>query len=223
MRDLAKMIDHALLRPDLTDDELLAGLDLSLRYGVASVCLRPCDVIEAKRRLIGANVHVCVMVGFPHGSHTWETKLFETKFAMDSGADEIDIVLNIGKWKSSDLAYVERELRSVVEEVASRSGITKVIIENHYLSQEEIRTACEVCERVGADFVCNSTGYAPSAVQLEDVKILRANVSPEMGVKITGGVHTLDQLLAYRYAGATRVGTIATAQILDQAQDRFSD
>lgn len=223
VRDLAKMIDHVLLRPDLTDTELFAGLDLSIRHDVASVCIKPCDITETRRRLDNTDVHVCVMVGFPHGSNACETKLFETKFAMDSGADEIDIVMNIGKWKSGDVAYVERELRSVVEEIASRSGITKVIIENHYLTQPEIKAACEVCERVGADFVSNSSGFAPSAVQLEDVKILRANVSSEMGVKITGGVHTLDQLLANRYAGATRVGTLSMAQILDQATDRFSD
>jgi len=222
IHDLAKMIDHALLRPDLTNAELLEGLDLCISYNIASACVRPCDINATKRRLSGTDVRVCVVVGFPHGSNACETKLFETKLAMDSGADEIEIVMNIGKWKSGDLAYVERELRSVIEEVTSRSGITKVVLENHYLSNHQIRAACEVCERVGADYVTNSTGFAPSAVNLEDVAFLRASVSSEMGVKVTGGVHTLDQLLAYRYAGATRVGTLSTARILDQAKDRFS-
>ncbi|TFH33702.1 MAG: deoxyribose-phosphate aldolase [Anaerolineales bacterium] len=220
--NLAKMIDHPLLDPDLSDDELLEGLDLSIRYDVASACVRPCDTIPARRRLEGTDVKVCVVVGFPHGSHTCQTKLFETKQAMDSGADEIDIVMNIGKWKSGDLAYVERELRSVIEEVTSRSGITKIILENHYLTPIEIRAACKVCERVGADFVATSTGFAPSGVQLEDVKIIRASISPEIGVKVAGGVHTLDQLLVYRQAGVTRVGTLATEKILDQALDRLS-
>jgi deoxyribose-phosphate aldolase len=222
IHDLAKMIDHPLLRPDLTEDELIEGLDLALLYDVASACIRPCDTNEARRRLEGADVRVCVAVGFPHGSHTCETKLFETKLAMDSGADEIDIVMNIGKWKSGDLAYVERELRSVIEEVTSRSGITKVILETHYLTLDEIKMVCRVIERVGADFVSNSSGYAPSNVQLKDVELLRSSLVPEIGIKIAGGVNTLDQLLTYRYAGATRVGTLATEQILSLARDRFS-
>jgi deoxyribose-phosphate aldolase len=222
IRDLAKMIDHPLLRPDLTNDELIEGLDLALLHNVASACIRSCDTDEARRRLEGSDVRVCVAIGFPHGSQTCETKLFETKLAMDSGADEIDVVINIGKWKSGDLAYVERELRSVIEEVTSRSGLTKVILETHYLNLEEIQMACQVIDRVGADFVANATGYAPRNVQLGDVELLRDSVSPEIGIKIAGGVNTLDQLLTYRFAGATRVGTLATEQILAQARDRFS-
>jgi deoxyribose-phosphate aldolase len=220
--DLAKMIDHALLRPDLADVELYAGLDLCIEHNVASACLRPSDALEAKRRLEGTDVHVSVVVGFPHGSNACETKLFETKLAMDAGADEIDVVMNIGRWRSGDLAYVERELRSVIEEVTSRSGTTKVILENHYLALDEIRAACGVCERVGADFVVNSTGYAHHNVQLEDVEIIRASVSSDLGIKVAGGVNSLDQMLKYRQIGATRVGTLATVQILTQADDRFS-
>lgn len=218
---LAKWIDHGLLRPDLIVDELYAGLDLCLQYDVASACVRPSDALEAKRRLVNSEVHLSVVIGFPHGSATCETKLFETKLAMDSGADEVEVVLNIGKWKSGDLAYVERELRSIIEEVTSRSGLTKVIIEKYYLDQAEIKAACSVCERVGADFVVNTSGYTPATVQLEDVSIFHACVSPEMGIKIAGGVNSLDQLLKYKEMGATRIGTVATAQILSHAAERF--
>jgi deoxyribose-phosphate aldolase len=140
---------------------------------------------------------------------------------MDAGAHEIDVVMNIGKWKSGDVAYVERELRSVVEEVTSRSGLTKVILENSYLTQEEIRQACKVCERVGADFVKNGTGYGASSSSLENIALMRASVGPEIGVKVAGGVRNLDQLLAFRRAGATRVGTRSTEEILLEAQSRY--
>lgn len=219
--DIARMIDHALLRPDLTDDGLRAGLDLCLEHQVASACVRPSDALETSRRLEGSDIHVGVVVGFPHGSSTCETKLFETKLAMDSGAQEIDVVMNIGKWNSGDLAYVERELRAVIEEVTTRSGITKIILEQHYLEQDDIQAACGICEHVGADFVVNSTGFAPSNVQLKHVELLRASISPEMGVKVAGGVNSLDQILNYRQSGATRIGTVATAQILAEAADRF--
>jgi deoxyribose-phosphate aldolase len=218
---LAKMIDHALLRPDLTDDGLRAGVELCLEHQVASACVRPSDTLETRRRLEGSDVRVAVVVGFPHGTSTCETKLFETKLAMDSGAQEIDVVMNIGKWKSGDLAYVERELRSIIEEVTTRSGATKIILEQHYLDQVDIQAACRVCERVGADFVVNSTGFAPSNVQLRHVELIRASISPEMGVKVAGGVNSLDQILKYRQIGATRIGTVATAQILSEATDRF--
>lgn len=221
VQSLAKMIDHTLLRPDLVLDELHAGLDLCLEQRVASACVRPSDTIEAARRLAGSDVHTSVVIGFPHGSNTCETKLFETKLAMDCGADEIEVVINIGKWKSGDLAYVERELRSIIEEVTSRSGLTKVILEYHYLDQHEVQAACGVCERVGADFVVNSTGFASRTVHLEDVALFKACVSPEMGIKIAGGVNALDQMLKYRQMGATRIGTLATAQILAQAAARF--
>jgi deoxyribose-phosphate aldolase len=218
---IAKMIDHTLLRPDLTDDGLRAGVDLCMEHQVASACVRPFDALETRRRLEGSDVHVTVVVGFPHGTSTCETKLFETKLAMDSGAQEIDVVMNIGKWKSGDLAYVERELRSVIEEVTTRSGTTKIILEQHYLEHDDIQQACRVCERVGADFVVNSTGFAPSNVQLKHVELIRASISPEMGVKVAGGVNSLDQILNYRQSGATRIGTVATAQILAEAADRF--
>jgi deoxyribose-phosphate aldolase len=219
--DIAKMIDHTLLRPDLLEDALREGLDLCIALDIASVCVRPCDAAEAKMRLADSDVKLCVVIGFPHGSNACETKLFETKLAMDTGADEIEAVINIGRWKSGDLAYVERELRSIIEEVTSRSGITKVVLENHYLSREEIQSACIVCERAGADYVVNTSGFTPSNVQQGDVEFFRQSVSPEMGVKVSGGVNTLDQLLKYRQLGATRIGTVATAQILSQAVKRF--
>ena len=219
--EIAKMIDHSLLRPYLTDAELQEGLELSIKYDVASACIKPCDVLETTKRLEGTQVLVCAVVGFPHGSHARETKLFETKLALDAGADEIDVVMNIGKWKSGSVAYVERELRAIVEEVASQSGLTKVILENSYLTQDEIRQACVVCERVGADFVKNGTGYGASSSVVENIALMRASVSPQIGVKVAGGVRTLDQLLDFRRAGATRVGTRATEEILLEANNRF--
>ncbi len=218
---IAKMIDHDLLRPDLTDRELQAGLDLSIAHHVASACVRPFDAREARLRLNNTDVQLSVVVGFPHGSNACETKLFETKLAMDSGADEIEVVINIGRWNSGDLAYVERELRSVIEEVTARAGIFKVILENHYLDRAGIKAACKVCERVGADFVVNATGYAAGNVSLEEVETIRNSVSPEMGVKVAGGVNSLDQLLRYRQMGVNRIGTVATNQILNQAISRF--
>ncbi len=221
--DVAQMIDHALLRPDLVEDELNAGLDLCIEHQVASACVRAGDARSAKRRLIDSQVKLSVAIGFPHGSNACETKLFETKLAMDSGADEVDVVMNIGRWKSGDLAYVERELRSIIEEVTSRAGLTKVILESYYLDRDEILAACVVCERVGADFVVNTTGYAPRNVQMQDVELLTSCVNDEMGVKVAGGVNDLAQVLKYRQMGATRIGTLATAQILEEAEKRFHE
>ena len=221
LTDIARMIDHAILRPDLQTEEFLLGIGLCREYGVATASVRPMDVIEAKRRLEDSGVKVSVMVGFPHGSNTCETKLFETKLAMDSGADEIEVVMNIGRWKSGDVAYVERELRSIIEEVTSRDGITKVILENYYLTNEEIQAATGVCERVGADFVVNSTGFAPANVHLRDVEAFTQMVSQGMGIKVAGGINALDQLLRYRELGVSRIGTLATHQILVEAADRF--
>ncbi len=216
---LAKTIDHSLLKPELTEAEVIVGCELAQRYHVASVCVKPCHVKLAVKRLAGSDVAVGTVVGFPHGNSTIATKVFETKEAIADGAAEIDMVLNIGELRSGRTDYVRDEVRAVVE-AAHPKAIVKVIFENAYLSDEQKVLACKMCDEAGADFVKTSTGFAPTGATVEDIRLMRANVSPRIQVKAAHGVRTLDQLLAVIDAGATRSGATATAAILDEFKRR---
>ena len=213
-KQLAKTIDHSLLRPDMTVDEVVEGCELAKRYNVASVCVKPCHVHLAVELLDGSDVEVGTVVGFPHGSSTTAAKVFEAEDAIANGATELDMVLNIGELKSGNADYVLQDVAAVVQAAAGKA-IVKVILENAYLTDNEKRLACELCEQAGADYVKTSTGFAPGGATIEDLKLMRASVGPDVSVKAAGGVRSLDAILAVIDVGTTRVGATATAKILD--------
>jgi deoxyribose-phosphate aldolase len=219
LRQVAKTIDHALLRPDMTRDEVRKGCEVALKYDVASVCCKPADVAFCAEILKGSDVHVGTVVGFPHGNSTTATKVFETKQVVADGATEIDVVINIGWLKSGMFDEVRDEIAAVV--AAASGNQVKVILENAYLTKDEIVKACQLCEAAGADYVKTSTGFAPTGAVLEDVKLMRASVSPKVEVKSAGGVKTLDALLAFMEAGVKRSGASGTAAMLDEFKERF--
>jgi deoxyribose-phosphate aldolase len=216
--DVAKTIDHSLLRPELTTAEVLAGCALARRYEVASVCVRPCDVALAVETLAGSNVQVGTVIGFPHGSSTTESKIAEARQAVALGATELDMVLNIGWLRSGRDAEVQADIAAVVG--AGGEALVKVILENAYLTDEEKVRGCKLVEAAGAHFVKTSTGFAPSGATLADLRLMRAAVSPHVQVKAAGGVRTLDALLEVLALGVTRVGATATATILDDFRAR---
>ena len=216
---LAKTIDHSLLKPELTEADVIAGCELAKQYHVASVCVKPCHVKLAARQLAGSDVAVGTVVGFPHGNSTISTKVFETEEAIADGATEIDMVINIGELRSGHADYVRDEIRAVVE-AAHLAAIVKVILENAYLTRDEKVLGCKLAEEAGANFVKTSTGFAPTGATVEDIQLMRATVSPRVQVKAAHGVRTLDQLLAMIDAGATRSGATATAAILDEFKRR---
>ena len=216
---LAKTIDHSLLKPELTEAEVIAGCALADKYHVASVCVKPCHVKLAKKLLANSDVAIGTVVGFPHGNSTIATKVFETQEAVDAGATEIDMVINIGEMRSGHADYVRNEVRAVVN-AAHPQAIVKVILENAYLTHDEKVLGCKIVEEAGADFVKTSTGFAPTGATVEDIALMRATVGPQVQVKCAHGVRTLDQLLAMIDAGATRSGATATAVILDEFKQR---
>jgi deoxyribose-phosphate aldolase len=219
-RDVAKTIDHSLLRPELTDDFIEANCRLAVEYDVASVTVRPADVARAAGLVAGSDVKVGTVVGFPHGSVLTETKVFETRRALEQGAHEIDMVLNIGALKSRRDADVQADIAAVVEVAHGGGAIVKVIFENAYLTDDEKIRACHVTEAAGADFVKTSTGFAASGATHEDLKLMRANTSVHVQVKAAGGVRTLDALLAVMELGVTRIGATATQAILEDFKAR---
>lgn len=214
---IAKTIDHSLLKPELTIDEVVVGCQLALSYHVASVCVKPSDVALAAGILTGSDVKVGTVVGFPHGSSTTATKAFEGRQALEDGAEELDMVINIGRMRSHEDDYVYRDIAAVVEAADGRA-IVKVILENSYLTDDEKVRACELAERAGADFVKTSTGFAPSGASVHDIDLMRASVSPKVQIKAAHGVRTLDALLEMMQHGVTRVGATATQTILDEVK-----
>jgi len=218
--DVAKTIDHSLLRPELDDAFITDGCKLAARYQVASVCCRPADVARAIELLAGTGVAVGTVIGFPHGGSTTEAKVFEAEQALRAGASELDMVINIGALKSGRDAYVRDEIAAVVG-VAHRAGaLVKVIMENAYLDDDQKVRGCKLAEAADADFVKTSTGFAPTGATHEDLALMRRSVSPHIGVKAAGGVRTLDGLLAVMELGVTRIGATQTAAILDEFKSR---
>ncbi len=219
LRQVAKTIDHALLRPDMSRDEVKAGCEIAMKYDVASVCCKPADVAFCAEILRGSDVHVGTVVGFPHGNSATATKVFETRQVIADGATEIDVVINIGWMKSGMYDEVGDEIAAVV--AAASGNQVKVILENAYLTKEEIIKACQLCEAAGADYVKTSTGFAPTGATLEDVQLMRATVSSKVEVKSAGGVKSLDMLLSFMDAGVQRSGASGTAAMLDEFVERF--
>jgi deoxyribose-phosphate aldolase len=220
--ELARMIDHSLLQQTLTDADLEAGCRLAREYGVASVCIKPYAVAQAARWLAGSPVAVGTTVGFPHGGHVTSIKVSEARQALDDGAAELDMVVNIGKVLGKDWRYVADDMRAVVEAAHARKAIVKVIFENCFLQDEHKEQLCRICGEVGADFVKTSTGYGSTGATDEDLKLMRRCSPPHVQVKAAGGVRTFDRLLAVRALGVTRVGATATRAILDEARAKLA-
>ncbi len=221
-RDIARAIDHSLLRPELDDAFVEAGCRLAAEYRVASVCVRPADVARAAAILRDTDVAVGTTLGFPHGNHLTATKVFEARQALAQGASELDMVLLIGALKSGRDDDVRADIAAVVEVAHDAGAIVKVIFENAYLTDAEKIRACRLSEAAGADFVKTSTGFAPSGATHADLRLMRANVSPHVGVKAAGGVRTLDALLEVLALGVTRVGATRTKAIIDEFRVRRS-
>lgn len=220
---LAKVIDHSLLRPELTEEDVIEGCKIAAKYHTATVCVKPCHVTLAVEALKGTDVKVSTVVGFPHGSNLTAIKVAEAQAAMDQGAVELDMVLNIGQLRSGKTEYVQADIQAVCEAAHARDVKVKVIFENAYLNDEQKILACKLSESAGADWVKTSTGFAPSGATLEDLCLMRANVSDKVQVKAAGGVRSLDALLAVIDAGCTRSGATATAAILDEFEKRQAE
>jgi deoxyribose-phosphate aldolase len=219
-RDIAKAIDHSLLRPELDDAFVEEGCRLAAQYDVASVCVPPVHVRRAAGLLDGTDVKVGTVVGFPHGYATTETKVDEARRALADGATEIDMVLQIGALKSGRDADVQADIVTVVEVAHAGGAIVKVIFENAYLTEDEKIRACRISEAAAADFVKTSTGFASGGATHEDLRLMRANTSPHVQVKAAGGVRTLDALLDVMALGVTRIGATATKTIIDDFRAR---
>jgi deoxyribose-phosphate aldolase len=220
LRDVAKTIDHSLLKPELDDQFIEDGCRLAAKYDVASVCVRPVDVKRAKEILEGTDVAVGTVVGFPHGDHLTATKVSEARAALADGATELDMVINIGALKSGRDEDVRDDIAAVVDVAHAAGAIVKVIFENAYLTPDEIVRACHAAEAAGADFVKTSTGYAASGATHDDLRLMRASVSPHVQVKAAHGVRTLDALLAVMELGVTRIGATATQAMLEDFKAR---
>src|ERR1700704_2877664 len=218
--DVAKTIDHSLLRPELDDEFIANGCRLAAKYKVASVCVRPADVPRAAELLAGTDVAVGTVIGFPHGGTTTEVKLFEAEQAMRAGASELDMVINIGALRSGRDSYVKAEIAAIVETAHRGGAIVKVILENAYLDDDQKVRGGRLAAAAGADFVKTSTGFAPTGATHEDLALMRRPVSPKVGVKAAGGVRPLDGLLAVVELGVTRIGATQTAAILDEFKSR---
>jgi deoxyribose-phosphate aldolase len=220
---LAKMIDHSLVRPELTDEQVIAGCELARKYQVASVSVRPCDVDLAVRQLGGSGVAVGSLAGFPHGSSTTGVKLYEIRDVLRRGAKEVDMVLNISRLLSRQFQYVEMELVQAAEECHKQGALLKVIFENAYLTDELKIVACRISARAEVDFVKTSTAFAPTGYTLEDLQLMRAHTPEHIGIKAAGGVRTLEKALEVYQAGCSRFGATATAAILDAWQARLHE
>lgn len=220
--DLAGMIDHSLVAPDLTGEQVFEGLELARRYRIGCATVRPCDIDLAVRTLQGSPVRPASVAGFPHGSQNTGTKLYETRDLLRRGAREIDMVIAVSRLLSREFQHVQTELLQMSELCHQEGAILKVILENAYLTDELKIIACRCAEGAEADFVGTSTGFAPSGYTLEDVRLMRRNLPEEIGVAAAGGLRSVDQVLEVYEAGCSRVGTAFTAAILDEWKGRLA-
>ena len=218
---IAKMIDHSLLQPQLTDAELEQGIKLAREYNVASVCIKPYYVSRTRDLLAGSTVAVSTTIGFPHGGHVTSIKVAESLQAMKDGAVELDMVCNIGKVLSKDWRYVSDDIRAVVDVAHANKAIVKVIFENSFLQDEHKEMLCKICGDVRADFVKTSTGYGATGATDDDLKLMRRCSPPHVQVKAAGGVRNFERLLVVRAIGVTRVGATASKPILDECKSHL--
>ena len=214
---LAGMIDHTLLKPDVTSDKIAQLCFEARKYHFASVCVNPTHVKLCADLLSGSDVKVCTVIGFPLGATSTEVKVFETQNALDNGATEIDMVLNIGALKAGENELVARDIRGVVETSHKAGALTKVIIETALLNDEEKVVACLLAKEAGADYVKTSTGFSGGGATVHDIELMRRTVGPTIGVKASGGIHTHEEAEALVAAGATRIGASAGVKIIQAA------
>ncbi|MGG6361247.1 deoxyribose-phosphate aldolase [Peribacillus frigoritolerans] len=210
-----KLIDHTLLKPEIKEEDIIKLCEEAKEFGFASICVNPTWVAKSAEILQDTDIKVCTVIGFPLGANTPETKAFETKNALENGATEIDMVINIGALKDKNDELVERDILSVVEAV-NKKTIVKVIIESCLLTDEEKVRACEISVKAGADYVKTSTGFSLHGATVEDVALMRRSVGPNIGVKASGGVRNLQDIEAMVEAGATRIGSSSGAQIFTE-------
>lgn len=229
LKEVAKMIDHALLHPTMTDQEIVDGCRLALAYDVAAVCIKPYFVKEAAKLLKGSEVQVCAVIGFPHGNSTIKLKVLEAKQACKDGATEIDMVVNCGKVLGEDWSFVRKEIKAINKECEKHGAILKVIFENDFLPEDKFKIKlCKICSKIGVGFVKTSTGfgfvkqsdgnYGYAGATTHDLKLMRQYADPKVQIKAAGGIRTLDGLLEARDLGCTRLGTSATVAILEAAK-----
>jgi deoxyribose-phosphate aldolase len=221
LADLAKMFDHSLLQPTLTDAEIERGFEVAREYRVASVCVKPYSVPRAAAALRGSGVLVGTVIGFPHGGHVSRIKVAEAEAAMADGAVELDMVVNVGKVLSGEWKYVRDDIAAVVEPAHRRGAKVKVIFENCYLKDEHKIELCRISGETGADWVKTSTGYGDSGATDHDLKLMREHSPRHVQVKAAGGVRTFDRVLEVRALGVTRIGATATKAILDDCRLRL--
>jgi deoxyribose-phosphate aldolase len=221
LQDIAKMIDHSLLNPKMTDTEMEEGCGIAIKYDVASVCIKPYYVKRAAEILKGSGVKTGTTIGFPHGGHLTAIKVAEAEQAIADGAEELDMVVNIGKVLSLDWDFVTDDIKAVVEVGHSGGAIVKVIFENCFLQDEHKIRLCGICGRVGADFVKTSTGYGDGGATIEDLILMRKYSLPAVQVKAAGGIRTFDQAIEVRSVGVTRIGATKTVDILEECKRRL--
>jgi deoxyribose-phosphate aldolase len=232
LKEVAKMIDHSLLHPTMTDQELEEGCKLAVEYGVAAVCIKPYFVKETAKLLKGSKVGVCSVIGFPHGNSTIKLKVLEARQACKDGATEIDMVVNCGKVLGEDWSYVRKEIKAIYQECKKHKAILKVIFENDFLPEDKFKIKlCKICSKIGVAFVKTSTGYgfvkgddgkySSQGATEHDLKLMRKFSDPKVQIKAAGGVRTLDGLLWARDLGCTRLGASATVAIMEEAKVRL--
>jgi deoxyribose-phosphate aldolase len=219
--DIAKMIDHSLLNPVLTDRELEDGCRLAVRYDAASACVKPYFLKRCAELVAGTTVAASTVIGFPHGGHKTAVKVAEAEEALRDGGAELDMVVNIGKVLSADWDYVRQDIQAVVGVTHAGGSLVKVIFENCYLEDSHKIRLCEICAEVGADFVKTSTGYGTGGATIADLKLMRKHSPPHIRVKAAGGIRTLDALLEVRAIGVSRSGATRTAEMLDECKRRI--
>jgi len=220
---VAATIDHAVLKPFATMEDVIEGCELCKKHQVASICVRPCDVPLASEHMKDSGVKVCVVVGFPHGANLPETKATETRLALEQGAEEVDMVMNVGRFLSGDFDTVQKDIEAVVAEAKPRGALVKVIQETCWLSPEQVAQACKICEQAGADFVKTSTGFGDGPATPEVIDIMIKTVGKTMGVKASGGVRTWETAIGYLDQGCKRLGVGSTEQVLSGAPDDGSN
>jgi deoxyribose-phosphate aldolase len=217
---LAGVISHSVLKPELTEADVIAGCKLALLYNIGSVMVKPCHVTLAKNLVAGTEIKITTVIGFPHGGSSTEVKVFEAQEAIVDGAVELDMVINIGELRSGNWDYVRSDIQAVCDAAHTKGAFVKVILENAYLSDDEKVKACQISEAAGADWVKTSTGFAPGGATIDDIRLMRASIGPNVQIQAGGGVRTLDMLLAVIDAGCTRSGATATASILEEFKKR---
>ncbi|EOL79550.1 deoxyribose-phosphate aldolase [Enterococcus faecalis EnGen0280] len=214
--ELNRMIDHTILKPEVTEAAVQKIIDEAKEYNFFSVCINPCWVAFASEQLADTDVAVCTVIGFPLGANTPEVKAYEAADAIKNGANEVDMVINIGALKSQQYDYVRQDIQGVVD-AAKGKALVKVIIETALLTDEEKVKACELAKEAGADFVKTSTGFSTGGAKVADIRLMRETVGPDMGVKASGGVHNAEEALAMIEAGATRIGASTGVAIVSGA------